>query len=63
MEALKDDYPLEGAYSDHDSDSVDDWTQDDTQWTEDDPGDANDNVKDESSAYLEFLNEEVSLLA
>lgn len=56
-EALKDDYPLEGEYDDDDEE--DEWAGDDTTWngeeTEEEP-----DVKDESSAYLEFLNEEVS---
>lgn len=57
-EALKDDYPLDdGAYDDEDDD---DWAGDDAAWTEEvDEIDEND-VKDESTAYLEFLNEEVS---
>jgi hypothetical protein len=59
-EALKDDYPLAGsAYDDDDEDEEAEWAGDDQAWTEEE--EVNDEVdgKDESSAYLEFLNEEV----
>jgi len=57
-EALKDDYPLDGSAYDDDEDEDDAWAGDDTTWTEE--AEAEDEVdgRDESSAYLEFLNEE-----
>lgn len=56
-EALKDDYPLDGStYEEEDDD--DEWGGDDTAWTEEREVDDESDVKDESSAYLEFLNEE-----
>jgi importin-7 len=62
-EALKDDFPLEDSYSDGDDISEGSWAGGDgTQWTEDDPEENDDNVKDESSAYLDFLNEEASYM-
>jgi len=47
------------AYDDDDEDDEAEWAADDTAWTEEE--EANDEVdgKDESNAYLEFLNEEV----
>lgn len=58
-EALKEDYPLAGdTYNDEESDEEDDWAGDDNVWTEEADNDDTDG-KDESSAYLEFLNEEV----
>ena len=62
-DALKDDYPLDGsAYDDDDDEEDDAWGGDDTTWTEE--AEAEDEVdgRDESSAYLEFLNEEARLL-
>lgn len=60
-EALKDDYPLDGSAYDDDEDEDDAWAGDDTTWTEEaEPEDEVDG-RDESSAYLEFLNEEVRL--
>lgn len=57
-EALKDDFPLDGsAYDDEDED--DEWAGDDTAWTEEADAEDEGDGKDESSAYLEFLNEEV----
>jgi hypothetical protein len=60
-EALKDDYPLEDSAYDDDDDEEDAWGGDDTTWTEE--AEAEDEVdgRDESSAYLEFLNEEVCI--
>jgi hypothetical protein len=56
-EALKDDFPLEGsAYDDEDED--DEWAGDDNAWAEEDEQEEEQDAKDESSAYLEFLNEE-----
>jgi hypothetical protein len=56
-EALKDDFPLEGsAYDDDDDD--DEWAGDDNAWTEEEEPEEEQDAKDESSAYLEFLNEE-----
>jgi hypothetical protein len=55
-EALKDDFPLEGsAYDDDEED--DEWAGDDNAWAEEEELEEQD-AKDESSAYLEFLNEE-----
>jgi importin-7 len=47
------------AYDDEEEDDEAEWAGDDTTWTEEE--EANDEIegKDESSAYLEFLNEEV----
>ena len=47
------------AYDDDDEDEEAEWPGDDSAWTEEE--EANDEVdgKDESNAYLEFLNEEV----
>jgi hypothetical protein len=47
------------AYDDDDEDEEAEWAGDDSTWTEEE--EVNDEVdgKDESSAYLEFLNEEV----
>lgn len=55
---MKDDYGLDGTYS---YDDDEEWGDDEAAWNaeeevEEEPTDA----KDESSAYLEFLNEEVS---
>jgi hypothetical protein len=60
-EALKDsDYPLTGsAYDDDEDDVDDDWAGDETTWTEDADAEEESDIKDESSAYLEFLSEEV----
>lgn len=57
---MKEDYPLAGsAFGDDDDDDDDEWAGDDTTWA--DEAEAEDDVdgRDESSAYLEFLNEEV----
>jgi len=57
-EALKDDFHFEpNSYDDYDDD--DEWNEDEATWTgnnetEEEPADA----KDESTAYIEFLNEE-----
>jgi hypothetical protein len=60
-EALKDDYPLSGsAYGDVDDDEDDEWAGDDTAWKEDEEPEDEVDAKDESSAYLEFLNEEAA---
>lgn len=59
-EALKDDYPLDGsAYDDDEDDEDDAWAGDDTTWTEEVEAEDEVDGRDESSAYLEFLNEEV----
>jgi len=57
-EALKDDYPLAGSAYDDDVDDEEEWAGDDTAWTEDAEVEDEVDGKDESSAYLEFLNEE-----
>ena len=60
-EALKDDFPLDDSYSDGDVDSNGSWEGGEgNDWTEDDPEENDETAKDESSAYLDFLNEEVS---
>lgn len=58
---MKDDFHLEAGSYDYDDD--DEWGEDEATWAapddveqEEEPTD----VKDESTAYLEFLNEEVS---
>lgn len=61
-EALKDDFQFDSGTYGYDE-SEDEWDDEDANWTgaedEEEPtGDA----KDESTAYLEFLNEEVSML-
>ncbi len=56
-EALKEDFPLEGsAYDEEDED--DEWAGDDNAWTGEEEHQEEEDVRDESSAYLEFLNEE-----
>jgi hypothetical protein len=57
-EALKDDFPLEDSAYD-DEDEEDEWAGDDTAWNDEAEPDDETDVKDEQSAYLEFLNEEV----
>jgi hypothetical protein len=57
-EALKDDFPLDGSAYDDDEDE-DEWAGDDTTWTEEVEAEDEVDGKDESSAYLEFLTEEV----
>ncbi len=57
-EALKDDYPLDGETYDDDED--DEWAGDDTAWNDENEPEDETDAKDESTAYLEFLNEEVS---
>lgn len=60
-EALKDDFPVDGeSYVD---DEDDEWAGDDNSWGEEgDEADEESDIKDESSAYLEFLSEEVSMI-
>jgi len=58
-DAMKDDFGVDGSYTYEDDDEA--WNDDEADWAEnegqdEDPTDA----KDESSAYLEFLNEEVT---
>lgn len=56
-EALKNDYPLGGsAYGDDDDDDAE-WAGEET-WTEEDELEEDGEGKDESAAYLDFLNEE-----
>lgn len=55
---MKDDYGIDGSYT---YDDDEEWNDDEAAWAQDEeleeePTDA----KDESSAYLEFLNEEAS---
>jgi hypothetical protein len=57
-EALKDEgYPLD-TYSDDDNYSDGGWSESGENWKEDDAEETTE-VKDESTAYLDFLNEEV----
>jgi hypothetical protein len=58
-EALKDDFQLEAGYG---YDEDEEWNEDESAWTgeEENEDDGGQDVKDESTAYLEFLNEEVS---
>lgn len=57
---MKDDFSLENPNFDFD-DEDDDWGEDESTWTADDDAEGEEapDVKDESTAYLEFLNEEV----
>lgn len=55
---MKDDYGLDASYS---YDEDEEWGDDDAAWAvEDEQEDDTGDVKDESTAYLEFLSEEVS---
>lgn len=57
---MKDDYGLDANYSYEDDDE---WGDDEAAWTaEEEQEDEAADAKDESSAYLEFLNEEASSL-
>lgn len=59
-DAMKDDYGLEANYTYEDDEE---WGDDETDWAGDEEQDEEaTDAKDESSAYLKFLNEEVSLL-
>ena len=58
-EALKDDFPLEDSAYD-DEDEEDEWAGDDTAWNDENEVEDEAEGRDESSAYLEFLNEEAS---
>jgi importin-7 len=57
-EILKDDFPLDG--SAYDDDDEEDWAGDDTAWNEENEPEEETDAKDESTAYLEFLNEEAN---
>jgi hypothetical protein len=56
-EALKDDYPLDGSTYD-DEDDEEEWAGDDNAWNDEADAEEESDAKDESTAYLEFLNEE-----
>lgn len=58
-DALRDDFRLESGSYGYGEDE--EWAEDDTNWTaEDDPEEEEAaDARDESTAYLEFLNEEV----
>lgn len=60
-DALKEDYPLDGGSAYDDDEDDDDWAGDDNAWAEEGENDdgGEEDAKDESTAYLEFLNEEV----
>ncbi|CAG8948647.1 hypothetical protein HYFRA_00001766 [Hymenoscyphus fraxineus] len=55
-EILKDDYPVDGSAYDDDEEEL--WAGDDNAWNEDEGNEESEDAKDESTAYLEFLNEE-----
>lgn len=57
-EALRDDFQHEAGVYDDDDDE--DWAGDDNEWNDETEVDDEADGKDESSAYLEFLNDEVS---
>lgn len=61
---MKDDFTLESTNYGYD-DEDDDWGEDESTWTAEDEAEGEEatDVKDESTAYLEFLNEEVRILA
>ncbi|CAN8100085.1 unnamed protein product [Discula destructiva] len=55
-DAMKDDYGIDGSYS---YDDDDEWGDDEADWAQDEEQEEEvTDAKDESSAYLEFLNEE-----
>lgn len=55
---MKDDYGIDASYS---YDDDEEWGDDEAAWNaEEEPEEEATDAKDESSAYLEFLNEEVS---
>lgn len=60
-EALKDDYQHDPDVYD-DEDEEDEWAGDDNAWAEEAEAEDETDGKDESSAYLDFLNEEASKL-
>ncbi|EHK99074.1 putative importin [Glarea lozoyensis 74030] len=58
-DVLKDDFPLDqSAYDDYEDEEEEPWAGDDNQWGEENEQEETEEVKDESTAYLEFLNEE-----
>jgi hypothetical protein len=59
-EALKDDYPLDDSAYD-DEDDEEEWAGDEAAWNEEVEEPEESDAKDGHSAYLEFLNEEVSI--
>ena len=62
-DVLKDDFPLDqSAYDDYEDEEGEEWAGDDNQWNEENEHEESEEVKDESTAYLEFLNEEVCRL-
>lgn len=55
---MKDDYGADGSYT---YDDDEEWNDDEADWAEhEDQEEEATDAKDESSAYLEFLNEEAS---
>jgi len=56
-QALKDDFTFDAGSYDYEDE--DEWAEDDTNWQADEP-EENAEGKDESTAYLEFLNEEAA---
>jgi importin-7 len=58
-EALKDDFTFEAGSYDYEDE--DEWAEDDTNWqAEEEPEQETADARDESTAYLEFLNEEAA---
>jgi len=58
-EALRDDYHLESSYFADGDEEEDEWNEDEGLNAEGEQGGDTGDVKDESTAYLEFLNDEV----
>lgn len=57
---MKDDFGADGSYT---YDDDEEWNDDEADWAEhDDQEEEATDAKDESSAYLEFLNEEASCI-
>ncbi|ORY60630.1 importin-beta domain-containing protein [Pseudomassariella vexata] len=57
-EALRDDFQFDS--SNYEYDDEDEWAEDDTNWQAEDEPEEPADARDESTAYLEFLNEEAS---
>lgn len=56
-DALKDDFPLDESTYDDDDDE-EEWAADDNAWNDEVEVEEETDAKDDSTAYLEFLNEE-----
>ncbi|KAK0725706.1 armadillo-type protein [Lasiosphaeris hirsuta] len=57
-EALKDDFHLENSNYGYDEDEDEEWNDDEANWNAEEEAEESNDAKDESTAYLEFLNEE-----